>query len=220
MNKYKNLTLIGTSHIAKESVLEVRKTIENEEPDIIAIELDRGRYIAITQNIKSKIDIRRTGIKIFLIAKLGVYIEKKLGKIVGVSPGSEMLEAIKLAKERKVTLALIDQDIAITFKKLSNALTAKVFFRLIKNFFKSLVKREYIKIDLTKVPKQKLINQILSLMKKDYPEIYNPLIRDRDKVMAKGLKMLMEKKPDSKIVAIVGAGHVQGILKILKGDKN
>ena len=40
---YNNLIIIGTSHIAKQSLKEVNDMFENENPDIIALELDRKR---------------------------------------------------------------------------------------------------------------------------------------------------------------------------------
>src|SRR3989344_5073551 len=100
MKTFKNLTIIGTSHIAKESILEVRKFILENKPDIIALELDQKRFIALLNKRKLKLtDIKEIGIKGFLINLIGAYIEKKLGKLVGVSPGSEMTLAIKLSRE-------------------------------------------------------------------------------------------------------------------------
>ena len=54
---------------------------------------------------------------------LGAWAEKKLGEAVGVSPGSEMLHAIKLAKKHQLRIAFIDQDIEITLRRLSAELT-------------------------------------------------------------------------------------------------
>ncbi len=101
--EYKNLTIIGTSHIAKESVEEVEETINKEKPDIIALELDKKRMYTLLNKQEEKIsfyNIFRVGIKGFFFSLLGAWAEKKLGKLVGVSPGSEMIEAIKLAKKK------------------------------------------------------------------------------------------------------------------------
>ena len=83
--RYKNLTLIGTSHIAKQSLDEVKNTIMAEKPDIIALELDRKRFLALKINKKRRLkfsDIRRIGIKGFLFNIIGAFVEKKLGKIL------------------------------------------------------------------------------------------------------------------------------------------
>ena len=56
--KYKNLIIIGTSHIAKQSLKEVKKAIEEEKPDIIAIELDRKRLMALASKKKEISDVK------------------------------------------------------------------------------------------------------------------------------------------------------------------
>ena len=38
------LTIIGTAHVSANSVEEVKNTIYEQHPEIVAIELDRGRY--------------------------------------------------------------------------------------------------------------------------------------------------------------------------------
>src|SRR3989344_7608224 len=102
MMQYKNLTIIGTSHIARQSLEEVEMAIEQGKPDIVALELDRKRLYALMNKQNSKIslyDIRRVGLKGFIFSLIGAWAEKKLGKMVGVAPGSEMKKAIMLAQK-------------------------------------------------------------------------------------------------------------------------
>jgi len=227
--QYKNLTVIGTSHIAKQSLKEVESTIIKQKPDIIALELDQKRFIALTQKKTRKIklkDIKKIGFKGLLFNIIGAWIEQKLGKLVGVKPGSEMLQAIKLAKKHKKNIALIDQDIEITLRKISSSLTWKEKFNfvvdLLKGIFfkKSELKKLGIKkIDLTKVPSQKVVNKIIRAVRKRYPNLYRVLIEERNQIMASNLYELMSLNPDKKILAIVGAGHEQDIIKIIKSIK-
>ena len=124
--QYKNLAIIGTSHIAKQSLEEVEKAIEEGKPDIVALELDRKRLYSLMNKEERKIsiyDIRRVGFKGFIFSLIGAWAEKKLGKIVGVAPGSEMKKAVMLARKYKLKIALIDQDIEITLRRFSKALT-------------------------------------------------------------------------------------------------
>ena len=44
----RKITLIGTAHVSKESVEEVKETIKTLQPDCVAIELDEKRYESIT----------------------------------------------------------------------------------------------------------------------------------------------------------------------------
>ena len=69
--------------------------------------------------------------------------------------------------------------------------------------------------DIRKVPEQQVISKIISQMKKQYPSVYKTIIGDRDKYMVKQLVKLLRENPDKKIVAVVGAGHKEGMEKLL-----
>jgi len=217
---YNNLIIIGTSHIAKQSLKEVNDMFENENPDIIALELDRKRIYSLLEKKKtgpSLRDIKRIGLKGFLFSLIGAWVEKKLGEKVGVSPGSEMLEAFKLAKSRKIKIFLIDQDIEITLKRFSKALTWREKWNFVVDLIKGLIfKKQEFSFDLEKVPSRNLIKNLIKKVKQRYPNIYKVLIEERNQVMARNLFQIMQKYPESKIVAIVGAGHEEDILGIIK----
>ena len=214
MHTIQNLTIIGTSHIAIESIEEVTKAIQELKPNIIALELDLKRFKKLTSKTKYKLrlaDIRQKG---FLINLIGSYIEHYLGKKVGVLPGSEMKKAIYLAKKNNIKIALIDQDISTTLRKLKKNFTLKEKLKLIKTILTAPFTAKRFSIDLRKVPEQKLINKLILQVKKDYPSVYEVLIEERNKIMAARLINLMQE--NKKVLAIVGAGHVSGMDKILK----
>tara|TARA_Y100000294_G_scaffold98477_1_gene91556 strand:- start:1019 stop:1708 length:690 start_codon:yes stop_codon:yes gene_type:complete len=216
---YKNLTIMGTSHIAKQSLEDVEKEIENKKPDIIALELDRRRlYSLFKKPGKIRIyDIKRVGIKGFIFSLIGAWAEKKLGKIVGVAPGSEMKKAAGLARNYDIKIALIDQDIEITLKRFSKSLTWKEKWNFIVDVLKAIfVRKKIIEFDLTKVPSKKVIKKLVGQVKKRYPNIYKVLIEERNHVMADNIKKIMETYPDKKILAIIGAGHEDDILEMIK----
>src|SRR3989338_282751 len=217
---YNNLIIIGTSHIAKQSLKEVNDMFENENPDIIALELDRKRIYSLLEKKKtgpSLRDIKRIGLKGFLFSLIGAWVEKKLGETPTFSPGSEMLEAFKLAKSRKIKIFLIDQDIEITLKRFSKALTWRAKWNFVVDLIKGLIfKKQEFSFDLEKVPSRNLIKNLIKKVKQRYPNIYKVLIEERNQVMARNLFQIMQKYPESKIVAIVGAGHEEDILGIIK----
>ena len=98
-------------------------------------------------------------------------------------------------------------------------ITWKEKFRFIGDIVKGIFGKSDLKIkglDLRKVPENEFIVQVLALVKKRYPSVYKCLISDRNKVMSKRLVKLMEKYPDALIVAVVGAGHVEGMDKIIR----
>ena len=217
--KYKNLTIIGTSHIAKQSLEDVEKAIIEGKPGIVALELDRRRlYSLFKKPGKLRIyDIKRVGIKGFVFALIGAWAEKKLGKLVGVAPGSEMKKAVRLAKKNKIKIALIDQDIEITLKRFSKSLTWKEKWNFFVDIMKAIfIRKEVIEFDLTKVPNKKTIRKLVDKVKERYPNVYKVLIEERNYIMADNIKKIMDLYPDKKILVIIGAGHEDDILNSIK----
>jgi len=213
------LKIIGTSHIAPESIKKVEKSILETKPDIVAVELDRKRLVALLSKNKSKLsyrDIKRVGFKGWLFALIGAWAEKKLGAKVGVSPGAEMLKAIAAAQQIGAKVALIDQDIEITLKRFSRTLSWKEKFTFLGDLFKGVVLRKGIQFDLSKVPPQKLIDELIEDVRKRYPNVYLVLVKERNEYMAHKLMHIVKNYPDSRIVAVVGAGHEKEIIQLLK----
>ncbi|MBC8444317.1 TraB family protein, partial [Candidatus Woesearchaeota archaeon] len=219
--KYKNLTIIGTSHIAKESIDQVKKAIESQKPEIIGVELDKKRLSALLHKGKRSInlkDIFRIGLKGFIFSLIGAWVEKKLGEMVGVKPGTEMLTAVKLAKKHKTQLALIDQDIEITLKRLSQEITWKEKFNFLADIVKAVIfRKKEIDFDLTKVPKEEIIKKLINKVKKRYPSIYKVLIKERNKIIAKNLFYLIQS--NKKTLAIIGAGHEKEVIELIKDQE-
>lgn len=220
-----NLKIIGTSHIAKQSIEEIKKAVEEFQPDIVAVELDVQRAAALMQKQKNKAslsDIAKIGVKGYAFVKIGQYIQQRLGKVVGVAPGSEMKTALEIANVKKLQIALIDQPINITLKNFSKELTWKEKGQFALDLLKGLLfpkkqMKQYglDEFDLHKVPEKQVILKIVNRMKKQYPSIYKTIIADRDKYMVKQLVKLLRENPEKKILAIVGAGHQEGMEKLL-----
>ncbi|MBI2666740.1 TraB/GumN family protein, partial [Candidatus Woesearchaeota archaeon] len=220
------ITLIGTSHISEESIKEIKSTLEGLQPDIVAVELDAQRAASLLSEEKRKIsmgDAFHIGLRGYLFAKIGQYVQEKLGEKVGVSPGAEMKTALLWAKKNKKEVALIDQPIQITLKKFSQNLGWKEKFRFVGDFFlgifagkKQLKKWNISSIDLRKVPTQELIHEMMHQMKSRYPSLYKVLVEERNRYMVKQLVKLLREKQGKKIVAVIGAGHKKGMEELLK----
>jgi pheromone shutdown-related protein TraB len=217
--RYKSLILIGTSHISPESIKQVEATIRKQKPAVVAVELDRGRLAALMSGKKERLtfsDIRRIGIKGYLFALLGAWAERKLGKMVGVAPGSEMIAALRTCHELKIPVALIDQEIEITLKKFSKALSWGEKARFAWDILKTVFLRKGFEFDLRKVPSQKLIEKMTNELKKGYPNVYRVLVTERNEIMAKRLAILMNRFEEKTIVAVVGAGHEKEMIALVK----
>jgi pheromone shutdown-related protein TraB len=220
-----NLKLLGTSHISKESVNLIKKTIQETKPEIVAIELDKNRLFSLLHkqtsiNFRTIFQIGAVG---FIFMLIGHYVQKKLGNVVNVQPGSDMLTAVKEAKKIKSKIALIDQDIRVTLKSFSKQITWKERFRFLGDIFNAIFRGKKMandlgikELDLSKVPSDKIIKKLIGLLKERYPSVHKTLIDDRNKHMVKNLKMLLAQNPEKNIVAVVGAGHLDGMEKELK----
>ena len=209
----KNLKIIGTSHIAQESMDEVEKYIKSKKPEIVALELDPRRAHALLHGSRSKLSLKMikvTGVKGFLFLAVASFLQKRIGRLVGVQPGSEMRTALVAAMEEKARIALIDQHLERTMKRLSQRLSWKERLRfgidVVKGPFSKEMK-EFRKMDLRKVPSEKLIAKVLKLVKNRYPNVYKVLVEERNEHMASALVDIMNRHPDTKILAVVGAGH-------------
>ena len=108
--------IIGTAHVSQHSVDEVQQAIDEWQPDVVAIELDQGRYLALKQQQKNpEIEdiLQAKNFTQLLVQWILAYIQRRIGMDVGVEPGAEMKAAINAAEERQVKLALIDRDIRV-----------------------------------------------------------------------------------------------------------
>lgn len=214
-----NLHLLGTSHIARQSLREVRKSIDELQPDIIGLELDKHRFVALMNPQERKLqwrDIKRIGLQGFLFSMVGEYAERKLGEQVGVKPGSEMKLAAQLAAKTKTPIAFIDQPIDITLKKFSKSITWKEKWNFVVDVVTAPFKKKKLPFDLSTVPSRNVVKSLTKEVKIRYPNVYKVLIDDRNRYMARKLATLMKHEPNAVILAIIGAGHEEEVLDLVK----
>jgi pheromone shutdown-related protein TraB len=211
--------IIGTSHIAKESIDKIKESINKINPNFIAVELDKNRLYSLENNIQTKPSIKLIkiiGFQGYLFSLIGGYLQKKLGNIVGIKPGSDMLTAVKTAKEKNIKIALIDQPIEITMKRFSKLFSFKDKISLLKDIIKGIFSKKHrIKFDLTKVPEEKLIEKLIETMRINYPGLYQSLIHERNIYMAKRIENIAKNNTESIILVVIGAGHKKGIIEEL-----
>ena len=229
--KYRNLRIIGTSHIAVQSINEIKRIIDESNPGVVAVELDKQRLYALMhpearkKSVSMK-DIKYIGITGFVFSLIASWAEKKLGKLVNTKPGDDMMAAAGMAHKKGIRLELIDQHVNITLKRLSEAITFREKLNFVWDIFMSVFfgKHEMKKLglqsfDLRRVPSQNVIDIMMKKLRKRYPSLHHVLVKERNEYMAKRLVMLMKKSNDE-VVAVVGAGHAEEILKIVKSNIN
>jgi pheromone shutdown-related protein TraB len=217
----KEITIIGTAHISSESVEEVRQALEELKPDVVAIELDDERFKSMTEkknwqemDIVDIIKKKKVG---FLFAQmiLSSY-QRKIAQNLKLNVGEEMSVAIQYSKETNTKLLMIDRNIQMTLLRIWHNLgwweKVKMLSELLSSMFESDVKEE----DIESLKQGDMLQSALSEISKQFPQIAETLIFERDRIMAYKLAHAS----GTRIVAVVGAAHVPGIQKNLTNNES
>ncbi|MCC7575082.1 TraB/GumN family protein [Candidatus Woesearchaeota archaeon] len=214
-----NIKLVGTSHISPESKKKINSAFNEHKPDIICVELDKQRLQGLIDKNRKRPGIKaikQLGFTGYLFAIIGGYTQKKLGNITGMAPGEEMLLGVTLAQRNKLRLELIDQEITKTLKKISKT-PIKEKLKIILDIIKApFQKKQRMKIDISKIPEEEFVKKLTKQVKERYPYIYKVIIDERNKIMAKKIFLLQRQNPTQRILAIIGEGHIEGIIEQLK----
>ncbi len=216
----KQIILIGTAHVSRQSAKLVEDTIHEQSPDTICVELcetrlaslkdvDRWRNMDIVKVIKEK-----KALMLFMNLLLASF-QKKMADKFDIKPGQEMINAIKAAEKINACLVPADREIQVTLSRVWRGMgfweKIKFIFSLIFSFGAADdIKEE----DIEKMKQEDILQTILSDVKKTHPIIEKVLINERDQFLAEKIRTA----PGEKIVAVVGAAHAPGIKKYLASN--
>jgi len=213
------IVIVGTAHVSEKSVQEVVGKIEQLRPDIVAVELCLARYRAITgqeEEREIKISELLSGGKLYLLLVQWflAYIQRKMGEEMGVKPGSEMLAAIEAAKKAGARVALVDRDISITIQRFWSAMSLLDKVRLVWSLLPAAFGRGGDEeIDIDSITQDDIVSQMISEFRKISPGAANVLVDERDAFLARNLYLLSKQ---GRVLAVVGAGHREGITRHLE----
>lgn len=216
----KEIILIGTAHVSKQSAELVKEVIEAEQPDSVCIELDEQRYKSIVEgNNWKEMDIFKV-IKekkaSLLLMNLAISsFQKRMAKQLGIQAGAEMIQGIESAKDVGAELVLADRNIQITFSRIWNQVGLWGKAQLLTQVIFSIFNNDTItEEELEKMKSQDMINSVLHEFTEYFPRLKKPLIDERDQYLAQKIK----EAPGEKIVAVLGAAHVPGVTKEIYKD--
>ena len=215
------LTIIGTAHVSEESVNEVKDAIYEQHPEVVAIELDRGRYTKLKQQMMGIEEdetisvtriIKENKVGLFFTTTLLSYFQSKIGADLDVAPGSEMIGAIEASEDLGIPIALIDRDISTTLQRALNKMgfieKAKFMFGLIGSVF-GFGDEEDIDVEELKNPEN--LDDLMEMFKDEAPSVHEVLVHERDAYLAGRIIQI----PQDHVIAVVGAGHKPGIERYL-----
>ena len=210
------IRLVGTAHVSQKSVEDVRAAIEEFGPDIVGVELDRGRYTALTEEVAepSVADVLKGGnFGQLLVQWVLTYIQQRIGAETGVKPGTEMLTAIDEARAHQKPVAFIDRDIRITLARFWGNMGIWEKFKFIGALLYSLVNVEGEEIDVDTLTNQDVVSAAMEEFRKFSPRGAQALIAERDAYLAHQVLMLGGRY--ERVLAVVGAGHIRGVQRYL-----
>lgn len=210
----RQFVLVGTAHVSSESVAEVRRIVTEERPDVVCVELDEGRHRSLTGeagwhelNIGK---VLREGKGFLLLANLVLAsFQRRLGSDLGVKPGEEMVAALTAAKELGIPCVLADRDIQVTLRRAWASTGWWGRSKMLAAMITSVVSNE--KLEAAEIERLKESDVLAEMMQElaDYlPPAKRALIDERDRWLASRIFTAA----GTKVVAVVGAGHLEGIV--------
>ena len=203
--------------MSKKSRELVEKTIAEEKPDVVGVELDKKRYASLKDGAKFQelniVELVRTGQTwVLLINIILKNFQRQIGAQLNEKPGSEMIAAINAAENSKIPVALVDRDVGITLRRAFHFLTFIEKLKFVYAIISGLFTKEKEKINEKTIEKMKekdVLNSLMQQMGKEFPTIKRILVDERDEYIAHKLSNLKGKK----ILAVLGAGHLDGVEK-------
>ncbi|MCB2180999.1 MAG: TraB/GumN family protein [Desulfobulbaceae bacterium] len=214
--------LVGTAHVSRESVNLVHEVIDKENPDCVCVELDAKRYESLSskkrwKSLDIKHLIRTKQLSTLMMNLVLASYQKKLGDKLGVMPGSELLEATVTADSKNIPIELCDRDVRVTMRR---AWKSTSFFKkgyLVASLVASLFEEtEITEEKLNELKETDVLSELMAELGQSLPELKTVLIDERDTFLAEKIKHA----PGQKIVAVVGAGHIEGVKKALHEDRS
>ncbi len=211
----REIILMGTAHVSHESVEQVAQAIREESPDRICVEIDAGRY----QSLSKKENWQQMNLnKVFrekkgflLLANLVLTsFQRKVGMGTGIKPGEEMKRAIEVARELDIPFSFSDRPVQITLQRAWGKSNFWNKMKLLASLISSVFSNEEVDAEEIESLKQKgALEDMMGELASYLPSVKSVLIDERDQYLATNIY----KSPGSKVLAVVGAGHMAGMVK-------
>ncbi len=214
-----NLRLLGTAHVATASVEAVKQNIEEWNPEIVAVELCKSRYEALTQDRRLDKEgllkvIKEGKAPMVLLQSLLAAEQRKLGMDEGQQPGAELLAAVEAANEFDLEVELVDRDIQTTLRRAWNKMRFKEKMGLMWALLAEEEEEEELEFEQMLSDKD-LLTSLMEELREVSPGAGEVLIDERDEFIARKISAIRGR---GKVLAVLGAGHLEGVSKLLRED--
>lgn len=214
------LRLIGTAHVSRESAEVVKQQISEWQPDVVAIELDSNRLAHLQNPDKfddealSKV-LKEGRTSLLLFQSLLAIEQRKMGMEAGERVGVDLLAAVDAANEYDIPIELVDRDIQITLKRAWKKMKFREKWRILYSLLADEADEEDIDVEEL-LGDGDLITQLMEELRATAPGAGEVLVDERDDYLAGSIEKLRGEK---KVLAVIGAGHINGVEKRLQDNQ-
>ena len=210
------LRLVGTAHISSASVDLVRSQIEEWSPDLIAVELCESRKASLLEpdalDNADLLKILNDGKSHMILLQSALAAEqRRMGISSGEKPGAELLAAIEAAEDAEIPVELIDRDVLITLRRAWAKMGFLEKFRVLDALLWQEDDEEGATVEEL-LEDSDMLSKMMEEAREVAPAAGSVLIDERDAFLAGRIQQIRGR---GKILAIVGAGHLDGIQKNL-----
>lgn len=217
----REIILLGTAHVSQTSVDEVRQAIEQERPDTVCVELDSQRHQALRDRNRweslNLFQVIRKGQAPMLLANLALAsYQKRMGLQTGVKPGAELAAAADVAEANGMRVELVDRNIRTTLLRAWRKTGFWKKNQLVVTMFASMFEKQQIdEEELARLRQGDTLSAMLDELGDMLPAVKAILVDERDRFMAHYIR----RAPGEKVLAVVGAAHLPGILRWLEQEQ-
>ena len=214
----REILILGTAHVSAESLEDVRDAVETESPDHVCVEMDEGRLKSLEEGSRwQSMDIKkvlRKGQGFMLMANLALSsFQRRMGTDTGVKPGEEMKAAVDAAREKGIPFSCSDRSIQVTLSRAWRLSGMWSKLKLLSSLIASVLSNESASADeIENLKNTDALQGMMSELAAYLPTVKSVLIDERDHYLASRIF----DAPGSRIVAVVGAGHVPGMVSTLQ----
>ena len=218
----KTVLLVGTAHISRQSADLVQEVISQERPDTVCVELDEKRYAALAkrrswENLDLRQVVRNRQLATLLVNLILAAYQKKLGGQLGIMPGTELLAAAQTAEQLHIPVELCDRDVRVTLRRAWHATPFLKKGYLLASLVSSLFdKTELDEEKLAAMRRHDVLSELINELGQALPHTKEVLIDERDIYMAERIRQAHGER----VVAVVGAGHLEGIRRAIVHDNS
>ncbi len=220
-----NITLLGTAHVSKASADKVKELIATGKYDAVAVELCPSRHkVIVNPDAMAKMDlfqVIKNGQASMVAASLALgAFQQRMAEQFGIEPGAEMRVAIKDAQAEKLPVLLIDREIGTTMKRIYRSVPWWKRINLFAGLIASVISKEkFSEAEIERLKEGDVLESSFSQFAENEKELFRPLISERDEYMTARLIKECQESKYQHILAVVGAGHLNGMAQQL-GTQN